>query len=893
MIYDDYVRWDHQDDTQLYACCPLHMEKTPSFTVNKETEQWYCFGCDKGGTAKEFIQAYYDVNSKVAKHAIEYYERKGSLPFPTEDQIEYWHNKLLGSSRELAAVKVFGFTEEQIKALKLGLDDLRITIPIKSRTGEWVNVRKYLPPHHRTTGENSPKCINIKGLGQRRYYPYEAFDNPQTIVIVEGEKDCIAARSQGLNAVTGTGGSAIPYDEISLFQNKDVAIMVDTDAVGLKSVKTYTQLLKSVAQSLQIITLPDKDFVDYFERTGNADIWQYAVKYEEYAEEIAQGEAQDVSLLKSEFTENLNVWVKLRSMSVIGVEPRIYTIPQKLKVSCNNPKCTRPCPVACNSSKNRLVMDVEPRQMLQFIDASDSSMDSYVRKIFGCRSVSAEGADFINIQKLIFQESASFIDGLDEATFENRFGIYMYTDYRLSATLKYDFEACRVTDPRTQQNYYVIRNAENVTVSNIRLQEMNLSRFQRVAEEKTSAAQLLEHYYDEWLPVLGIEGRVDLFGAILLSYCSVTEIPWRGGLLKGWLDSMVIGDTRTGKSQMAQRFIKTLGMGSYINGENARRTGVIGGVQRFGDSWVVTWGAIPMNDRGLLIIDEASGLEVDDIKDLSSTRSSGAVTLNKIVRGEARARTRLIWLSNPRSGRNLSEFYWKGFGAFQEFIPIMEDQARFDLVVTAAQEDLEIPLGIDSNRKPRISDWTALISLAWSLEADSIIIQPELRNQLRAIISQLTADLGGSSLVVGVAVHEKLLRLACAFAVLSGAFDAAGKLVVTLRHLEYADEFLRSSLNKPSFGYGDYIREFKRAQIKRSENLTFIRTLVVANPAIKALLTANSFKGFQFQEIMGIDRSDSAKMISELITRGLLRTGANASYIPDKLLMELAKQMEV
>jgi hypothetical protein len=893
LIYDNYVNWDHSDDNQLYACCPLHVERTPSFTVNKDTGEWYCFGCGKGGSEKEFIQAYYDVDAKVAAHVLDYYERKLKLPFPTDEDIELWHKKLLASPREMEAVHSFGFRDELINSMKIGLEDIRITFPIKSRTGHYVNVRKYLPPHRRLQNDNSQKCINIKGLGQRRYYPYDAFDSPAVIVIVEGEKDCIAARSQGINAVTGTGGSAIPFDEISLFNGKDVAIMVDTDSVGQRSTKAYTQLLKAIVKSLQIITLPDKDFVEYYERTGDANIWQFAAPYEDYVTEVAQTEAQDVSLLRSEFTENLNTWVKLRAMSVVGVEPRIYSIPQKLKISCNNLKCSRPCPVMSGPDKSRLMVDVDARQMLQFVDSADSAMDTYVKKLFGCKYASAEGSDFINVQKLIFQESASFIDGLDEATFENRYGVYTYTDYRLSATLKYDFETCRVTDPRSQQNYYVIRDAENVTTARVQPGEVDLARFQEVATESISAAQLIQHYYDEWLPVLAIEGRPDLFGAMLLTFCSVTEIPWRGGLLKGWLDVMVIGDTRTGKSQMAQRFVKTPEMGSYINGENARRTGVIGGVQRFGDSWVVTWGAIPMNDRGLLIIDEASGLDVEDIKDLSSTRSSGAVTLNKIVKGEARARTRLVWLSNPRSGRNLSEFYWKGFGAFQEFIPVIEDQARFDLVLTAAQEDVDVPLGVDVDKKPRLQEWHALIKLAWSLEADDINIQSEVRDGMRDVVKKLTDDLGGGCLVVGVAVHEKLLRLSCAFAMLCGSVNDNGKLIVGMKHLQFADEFLRSTLNKSSFGYGDYIREFKRAQSKRNENMTFIRTLITANPAIKALLTANSFKGFQFQEIMGIDKADSSKMLSELITRGLLRPGSNATYIPDKLLMELAKQMEV
>ena len=396
------------------------------------------------------------------------------------------------------------------------------------------------------------------------------------------------------------------------------------------------------------------------------------------------------------------------------------------------------------------------------------------------------------------------------------------------------------------------------------------------------------------MPELGIEGRPDLFGAILLTYCSVTEIPWQGGIIKGWLDTMCIGDTRTGKSQMAQRFVKAIGMGGYINGENARRTGVIGGVQRFGDSWVVTWGAIPMNDRGLLMIDEASGLEVDDIKDLSSTRSSGAVTLNKIVKGEARARTRLLWFSNPRSGRNLSDFYWKGFGAFQEFIPVMEDQARFDLVLSAAREDIDVLNGIDVETHVHLEPWQALFSLAWSIPADDIRIAKDVKLAVRETAKSLNEDLGGGSLIVGVAVHEKILRLSCAFAVACGSYDVdTGFLEVTEKHVRFAKEFLELTLNKPSLGYGDYIREFKRAQAKRADNMNFVRTLIAVHPAIKALLTATSFKGYQFQEILGIDKNDSSKIMSDLITRGLLRPGSGASYVPDKLLMEIAKQMEV
>ena len=62
---------------------------------------------------------------------------------------------------------------------------------------------------------------------------------------------------------------------------------------------------------------------------------------------------------------------------------------------------------------------------------------------------------------------------------------------------------------------------------------------------------------------------------------------------------------------------------------------------------------------------------------------------------------------------------------------------------------------------------------------------------------------------------------------------------------------------------------------------------------MKVLLSSSGFKGFQFQEILGLERTESSKILSDLITRGLIRPTAGATYVPDKVLMEIAKQVEV
>ena len=893
-----FTKYDPQKASgdQQYGLCPLHTEKTPSFVVNEATGDWYCHGCGTGGGQVQFIQKLYDVPLKVSTDIVDQWDRRDIWIMPQEAVIDKYHKALLGSKYQ-TLLNTYGITDDIIKEFKLGLEDIRIVIPVRNSNGDIVNLRKYLPAEYRY-GEKEPKCVNARFLGHVRYWPDNAFDDKEApIFIVEGERDCLVARSQGLNAITSTGGSAIPHDQLLRFKDMDVVLMLDTDAVGLRTAGQYLKALKGIAKQLQMIKLPMKDLGDYYVECRNngakLDIWKYEINVasENDIRRSETSDGLDLSLVRSEFVENLDTWVKLEGMSVIGAEPRVYSIPQKLKCMCSNYKCTKPCTLAGNSGNN--IIDVSPRDLVSFPDSSDALQSKIAAQHFGCRTVAVEGTDYINVQKIIFQERASFLEGLEESSFENRYGLYVYTDFRLQSTLTYDFDACRITDPKTQKAVYLIRGAAqtNLLETDAPMDDAPWEELQQVASKCSTGMEMIEYWNKKWLPLLGVEQRPDLFGVLMLTYLSVTEIPWRGSVMKGWLDCMIIGDTRTGKSQIVQRFVKAVRLGSYINGENARRTGVIGGLQRFGDSWMITWGAIPMNDKGMLIVDEASGLDVDDIKDLSSTRSSGAVTINKIVKGEARARTRLIWLSNPRSGRNLDEFFWRGFGAFQEFIPVAEDQARYDLVTSAAREDVgELQYTCDtSDSDLDLHQWRSLIATAWALTSEQITVDT---TEVLEISRELGRAFDGGTLIVPVAIHEKILRIGAAFAMLAGSFDReACMLKVEKIHLEWASQFIKLCLNKESFGYSDYLAETNKASISRREHGAYMKALVVAHPALKALLAGRSFKGFQFKEVLGLGATDSAKVLSELLIKGLVRAGSGATYYPDKVLISLVKEL--
>ncbi|MHC1750713.1 MAG: CHC2 zinc finger domain-containing protein [Cellulosilyticaceae bacterium] len=51
--------------------CPLHTEKTASFTVDEQKGLYYCFGCGAGGDIFKFVQQYLNVSFTEAVNIID------------------------------------------------------------------------------------------------------------------------------------------------------------------------------------------------------------------------------------------------------------------------------------------------------------------------------------------------------------------------------------------------------------------------------------------------------------------------------------------------------------------------------------------------------------------------------------------------------------------------------------------------------------------------------------------------------------------------------------------------------------------------------------------------------------------------------------------------------
>ena len=51
-VISGYVRLQKKGSS-YFGLCPFHNEKSPSFSVSRQKQMYYCFGCGAGGTEQE------------------------------------------------------------------------------------------------------------------------------------------------------------------------------------------------------------------------------------------------------------------------------------------------------------------------------------------------------------------------------------------------------------------------------------------------------------------------------------------------------------------------------------------------------------------------------------------------------------------------------------------------------------------------------------------------------------------------------------------------------------------------------------------------------------------------------------------------------------------------
>ncbi len=382
--------------------------------------------------------------------------------------------------------------------------------------------------------------------------------------------------------------------------------------------------------------------------------------------------------------------------------------------------------------------------------------------------------------------------------------------------------------------------------------------------------------------VTKIYQRRDLMTMFDLVAHSVLQFPFQGdNVRKGWVEALVVGDTRCGKSETVSKLFEHYRCGEIVTGENATYAGLVGGLQQTQKTWSITWGKFPLNDRRMLGIDELSGLPQEAIARMSGIRSSGVAEITKIQTERTLARVRTLWLSNPRGKRPIAGFN-SGIDAIQDLIGHPEDIARFDAAMTVATA--EVPLGvINAATRPTVPHryttqaCNKLIMWAWSRKPHQVKWGPGAERAVLDVASDLSRRYV-PPLVEGAEQRIKVARLSVATAARVFSTTDGECIDVLPGHVEFVSQFLDRVYTKPSMAF-DLYSQAKLAEANLANPQEVQDRLDLLPADFRGLLsTAPAFLTTDIQDYGGLSREGAAELVSFLVRKRAIRKGKFGYY---------------
>ena len=304
-------------------------------------------------------------------------------------------------------------------------------------------------------------------------------------------------------------------------------------------------------------------------------------------------------------------------------------------------------------------------------------------------------------------------------------------------------------------------------------------------------------------------GRENMIKVIDLTYHSVRRIPFQGAIIKGWLDTLIIGDSGQGKTTAFDRLSAHYNAGYIASGESARRTGLLYAVDVKSEGPpTLIWGVLPRNSGRIVVIDEAKDL-IDEggFGELTKARSQGIISVDTIASGRARCETRLIIMTNPADRRKMSSFMFP-VEAIQHLVPGYEDIRRFDMTIGVMSNEIadevihtDVLALPPEDIKYDSRSCSDLIYFIWNLQPDKIIFPHKVQKRVLEVSLYMCRKFSSEiPLVEPADQREKLARISTAIA--ARLYQSDGDtLEVTEDCVDEAYDFLSELYTGPALDY--------------------------------------------------------------------------------------------
>lgn len=888
-----------REDGEWDMFCPLHADSNRSAQLNVQKGQWYCHACEVGGSVVELIRrkSEWVEPTRSARNGRARVKRSSGQPKEevTASKVAGWAAALQANEPALNdIVTTRGLWTSTLARFDIGWDEARsaFTIPVKDEAGVYQNIRRYQPRPR----AGRRKMWGIEGLNQPRIYPVELLADADEVIICEGELDALITNQYfpTVPTVTRTASASTWKAEWNkLFKDKLVYVCHDMDEAGQKANVKVARGVSAYAREVRLIRLPyplrekhGQDLTDYWmDHDGDPDefrrLLEEARPFDVDEPEPQELGPEEVSVLDS-FDARLVGRALRMTVTIKGKREPGYSIPRKVKYTCTQDageKCNS-CPLFKADGEDEKIVPGGDPTVLELIESTRLQVTTALRRfarIPECNKLRIDVEEYQSVEVLYARPSVEHV----RVEPDSEGG---YKNIKLVSVGRHDTlpnNTVRIVgalypEPRHQLNSFLAWDIARMETSLDRFELdgeiiKTLKRFRPDAEQRP-LKKIREIADDLAAHVTYIYGRPELHALIDLVYHSVLSFDFGGKRVRrGWLDALVLGDTRTGKSEAAARMAQHYRAGEIVSCETATIAGVLGGLQQFGASkeWAITWGAIPINDRRLVILDEVGGLDPEKIGELSSVRSSGVAELQKVQQEKTLARTRLVWMGNPRNG-SMSDYTY-GVQAVRPLIGATEDIARFDLAMTVAMG--EVPSSVinrvdEGGRSAYPSDaCSLLVRWAWSRTADQVIWA---RGAERAVLFE-AGRLGeryveDPPLIQVANVREKVARIAVAIAARTFSTDETfERVLVTRDHVKDAVAFLDQLYGMKGFGYAERSKELIADRREAENKAVDIKVYLYNKPWLaKFLRSTGKFRRQDLEEIGNIDREQANSVINAL-----------------------------
>jgi 5S rRNA maturation endonuclease (ribonuclease M5) len=807
-----------------------------------------------------------------------------------------WRSRLFGDRGLLESfIDRRGLSKETLERFEIGWsdDDRAYTLPIRAASGSLLNVRLYRIEAQQT------KIWSYGSLGMdaSSIFPESVLQDNHAIIIAEGEWDAMMLNQHGFAAVTGTTGAEQWMAKWSRkFKGKDVTICYDRDDSGVAGAERTARMLTGIARSIKVSSLP----LDYSKNRG-LDVTDFFAKFKktpkdfqdvlDVAEVFAapkDGEPIEVSVRES-FNPKLSGQPMAMTVSVVGKFSQQHLIPKDVVYTCRisaGKTCTG-CPMADAEGKIEAEIERSDQAILKLRDVTESARNEALRMIIGAHKCGKMEV-FIkshHSQELLTCRTSLDYSIEDEGDTTQRVVVNV-GEYATEANRVLRITGTTYPDPKDQTSVFQAWKSEPVESSldayEEDAEELRMMKIFRPRPGQTPLGKMKEIAYDLADNVTRIVGRPQLHMAMDIVWHSAIAFDFAGQPIeRGWCELLVIGDARTGKSEVAHKLSRHYGFGRVVSCESASIPGLLGAVKQIGNrGWVLEWGAIPLNDRRLVALDEVGGLSTDQIGQLSSVRSSGRAEIIKAESHQTYARTRLIWLTNPRDNRVGMGAYMYGVRAIQPLIGNQEDIARFDFAMSVGSDDVSLE---DINKRikdPRPHTYSAaachaLVRWVWSRKREDIVWSTEAEDEVfasaRAMGSEYVAD---PPLVQGQNIRMKLARISVAIAARTFSTDEKmRKIIVHPIHVQSAVIFLNHIYGLDGFGYREASMRAKLEERKAIEFMQDTKEYLYGRPGLARFLIASGgeFRAMQVQEQLNYTREEANLVIQKLSSMSMIR----------------------